>query len=66
MLGEKTIPKNFCWAIGNMAVLGLFLLSMASVSLILNRIEKSELTTREKILEIEYMIAEIGERISSS
>ena len=40
---------------------GLFIFIMAAVFLILSHIRKSELTTREKLLEIEYRIAKITE-----
>ena len=45
---------------------GLFLFIMAAVFLIMSRIRQNELTTREKLLEIEYKMAELIEDMSRS
>lgn len=45
-------------------VSGLVFLVMAAVFMIFNRIDQAELKTREKLLEIEYRVAEIAEALS--
>lgn len=48
----------------HMAVCGLFVLIVSATTLIIAYIKRSELNTREKLLEIEYRVAEMAETIA--
>lgn len=48
----------------HMAVCGLFVLIVSAAYLIIAFIQRSELNTREKLLEIEYRVAEMAETIA--
>jgi len=50
----------------NMLVGGLVFLVMGAAFLITNRVDQSELNTREKLLEIEYRLTELAERLPGS
>jgi len=54
-------------AVGNrMLLAGLAFLVMAAVFLLVSRTEQSELNVKEKLLEIEYRLAELAEKVDSS
>ena len=56
--------RHGCVAVGNRMLLsGLAFFVMAAVFLLASRTEQSELTVKEKLLEIEYRLAEFSEKV---